>query len=85
MFAYLEQIRQTMIWIIQFLISRGERLCSISVVQTQLRKHVLHHADYTAPTRQHELHREYICLALKYLDHEVAIDDLSELLIRHHD
>ena len=31
------------------------RLCRICVVQIQPRKHVLDHAGYTAPTRQHEL------------------------------
>ena len=30
-------------------------LCRIWIAQIQLRKLVLDHADYTAPTRQHEL------------------------------
>ena len=30
-----------------------------SIVQIQPRKHVLGHADYAAPTRQHELDRTY--------------------------
>ena len=29
---------------------------SICIVQIQLRKLVVNHADYTAPARQHELH-----------------------------
>ena len=48
-------------------------LCRIGTAQIQTRKHVLHHADCTVPTRQHELDhtdhtnhtdhtdREYIC------------------------
>ena len=32
----------------------AELLCRICTVQIQPRKYVLDHADYTAPTRQHE-------------------------------
>ena len=35
----------------------NELLCKICMVQIQPRKHVVDHADYTAPTRQHELDR----------------------------
>ena len=42
--------------------------------------HVLDHADYTAPARQHELHHAHQEViyqsALKYLDYEVGINDL---------
>ena len=60
------------------------------MAQLQPRKHILNHAGYTAPTRQHELdhkahtdhtyhtdHTDYLpCLA--DLDYEAGIDDLSE-------
>ena len=56
-------------------------LCKICIVKIQPRKHVLHHAGYTAPTRQHELDhtdhtdhtdQEYIYLpCLEDLDHEL--------------
>ena len=52
-------------------------------MQIQPTNHVLDHADYTAPTRQHELpgtsYRSGIYLsALKDLDHQVEIDDLAD-------
>ena len=50
-------------------------VCMIRIVQIQPRKHVQDHADYTAPTRIHELDhadQEQIC-------HEVGLDDLSEM------
>lgn len=51
----------------------------VYVVQIDSRKPVLHHADYTAPTLQHELvdhttDQEYIC-PVRYLDHKAKIDD----------
>ena len=41
----------------EILTCRYEMLCRICLVQIQSRKHALDHADYTAPTRQHELDR----------------------------
>ena len=38
------------------LTSRYEMLCRICTVQIQPKKHVLDHADHTAPTRKHEPH-----------------------------
>ena len=56
-------------------------LCRIRVVQIQPNNHVLDHADYTVPTRQHEL--EIIQIrnpsAFRYLDHLVGIGDLSNM------
>ncbi|CAM9366149.1 unnamed protein product [Laminaria digitata] len=55
------------------------RICSI---QIRLRKIVPYHADCTAPTRQHELDHTYKIgniSALKDLDREVGIDDLSKV------
>ena len=67
--------------------SQYDILCRICIVQIQPRKHVLRtaavvvvdHADYSAPTRQHD-HAEdnHNVSALKYLDHQVGIDDLSD-------
>ena len=51
-------------------------------VQIQHRKHVLDHADHTAPTRQHELdHTDHTCEivdrpVLKDVHHETGIDEL---------
>ena len=44
------------------------------------------HADYAAPTRQHDLdHTRWgNRSALKDLDHQVGIDDLSEMFPRTH-
>ena len=47
-------------------------------ISIQPRKIVLDHAEYTAPTQQHELDdtdQEYVCP--ESLDHEVGIDYLS--------
>ena len=56
----------------------------IYILHIQPSKLVLDHADYTAPTRQHELDRtdhtdqEFTYLyALKSVDHEVGTDDLQ--------
>lgn len=41
------------------------------------------HAGYTAPTRHHELDRagqDYTCPEGPSVDHELGIDDLSEVL-----
>ena len=60
------------VWPINSSFCRVEMLCRICVVQIQPRKHGLDHADYTVPTRQHELDhtdhtdhtdQEYICPA----------------------
>ena len=56
-------------------------LCKICVVQIQPRKHVRDHADFAAPTRQHELYHTtsgiYLpCMA--DLHHEVGIDYLYD-------
>ena len=60
------------------------RCCASSVYieQIQTRKPVLGHADYTAPTRQHEVDRtrsgiDLPCLA--DLDHDLGIDYLSQV------
>ena len=53
----------------------GFEMTKISI---QPRKIVLDHAEYTAPTQQHELDdtdQEYVCP--ESLDHEVGIDYLS--------
>ena len=50
-----------------------------TAVHIQLRKYVLDHADYTAPTQQHGLDRtdqEYTVSPLKDQDHEMGFDDL---------
>ena len=54
-------------------------LWRICVVQIQPRKHVLDHADYTAPTRQHELDhtdQEYLPCLANLSDHELGNDYL---------
>ena len=45
---------------------------SLYVVQIQPRKHVPDHADYTAPTRQHELNHT------DYIDHTDHIDHTDQ-------
>ena len=48
-------------------------LCRMYVVQIQLNRHVLDHADCTAPTRKHELdHTDHDFSSLKDLDHQVG-------------
>ena len=56
-------------------------LCGICIVQIPPRKHALDYADYTAPTRQNELDHttQEIGLPLKYLDHPVELDYLSDV------
>ena len=58
----------------------------ICILQIQPKNPALDHADYTALTRQHELDhtdhtdhtdQDYICP--ERLDHQVGIDDLSDL------
>ena len=69
----------------KILTCRYNMLCRICGVQIQPRRHVLdHHADYTAPTRQHELQQQQIIQirnisASKDLDHVVQIGDLFEV------
>ena len=46
----------------------------------QHRKHALDHADYTGAIRQRELdHTDHDLSALKDLNHEGGVDDLSEV------
>ena len=71
------------IWIILTLVSRydmHDMLCRIVIDQIQPSKNVLDHADYTAPTRQHEQIIQIRKIsALKDLDHQVGNDYLSDV------
>ena len=71
--SYTDQIDHDL-YHLQILPCRYEMLCRICTVHIQPRKHVLDHADYTVPTRQHELDhtdhtdhtdQEFICLPWK--------------------
>ena len=77
--VHIEPIKQITIWIIYILACRCHVLCRIGTVQTPPRKHVLEPAHCTDPTRHDLLYITQISSmsALKYLGHEVGIDDLS--------
>ena len=65
----------------------NDMLRRVCTVQIQPRKHLLDHAGYTAPTRQHGLDhtdQELICPAWQISIVKMEIDDLSEDLQQAH-
>ena len=47
---------------------RYQMLCRICIVRVQPRKHVHYHADYSAPTRYHEVDHDMSGIHLKHLN-----------------